>query len=102
MTWEELMHEFEQLGMSLEQCGRLTARVQEEFPKAFETEKCPRCRKQVPLGQVYERYSYGIYAGKFCDSCCGGYRDNCGGGDPNDLDEPIEPEEYYGGEHDGW
>lgn len=63
------------------------------------TVKCPKCRKQVPAGTVYARYSFTVYAGKFCDKCCNGYRDRCGldgsQGDPNDLDEPLEPEDYY-------
>jgi hypothetical protein len=60
------------------------------------TEKCPRCKKTVPVGQVYERYSFGVYAGRFCDGCCSGYRDRCGldglQGDPRDLDEPYDPD----------
>lgn len=46
--------------------------------------------------EVEERYSYGVYAGRLCVSCCGGYRDNCGldghQGDPNEL---IEAGENY-------
>lgn len=52
---------------------------------------CPRCNKKVPHYEVHERYSFGVYAGKFCNDCCAGYRDNCGldqaQGNPADLDE---------------
>jgi len=58
-------------------------------------QRCTRCGK-IKLN-VDERYSYGVYAGRLCDDCCSGYRDNCGidqeQGDPRDLDEPIEPDE---------
>jgi hypothetical protein len=65
-----------------------------------DTEECPRCEKTVPMGQVRRWHSYGVYAGKFCEECAyNGYRDHCGldgrQGDPQDLDEDIEPEEYY-------
>lgn len=61
--------------------------------------KCRRCQAMVPSSQIHERYSYGVYAGTFCDECCGGYRDNCGPqGDAADLDEDLEPEDYYGSE----
>jgi len=59
-------------------------------------EECPRCHEKVPEGQVHTRYSFSVYAGKFCDSCCSGYRDNCGldqsQGSEADLDEPLEPD----------
>jgi len=65
---------------------------------------CPKCHKEVAKGEVQERRSFGVYAGKFCESCCSGYRDNCGldqaQGSQADLDEPIEPEEYYGSEYE--
>jgi len=64
-----------------------------------QSEICPRCHDNVPEGTVYERYSFSVYAGKFCDGCCSGYRDNCGldqpQGDQKDLDEVVEPEDYY-------
>jgi len=45
---------------------------------------------------VQERYSYTVFAGKFCDACCYGYNDHCGldgaQGDPQKLDEPLEPD----------
>lgn len=64
---------------------------------------CSRCRQ--PKDDVLERYSFGIYAGKMCDDCAyRGYRDHCGlvrnpdgtysegrQGDPNTLDEQVEP-----------
>jgi len=69
--------------MADEECGFLAERC-----SLLETEECPRCRQQVPEGQVCRRYSYSVYAGKFCDDCCLGYRDHCGPqGDPQDLDE---------------
>jgi hypothetical protein len=53
---------------------------------------CPKCRETGKT--VYERYSFGVYAGIFCDECCNGYRDRCGmggeQGDPRDLDEPLD------------
>lgn len=37
------------------------------------------------------RWSFGVYAGRLCEACCSGYRDNCGldqaQGDPTTLDE---------------
>jgi hypothetical protein len=58
---------------------------------------CPSCREP---GDVEERYSFGIYAGRFCLKCCGRYRDNCGEdqpqGDPAILEaegERVEPED---------
>ena len=62
-----------------------------------ENMKCRRCRKEK--NDVQERYSYGVYAGILCIPCCSSYRDNCGvdqpQGDPQDLDEVVEPEDYY-------
>ena len=64
---------------------------------------CPRCKQP---GNVCVRYSFGVYAGKMCEPCARkGYRDQCGlgpngQGDPNDLDEPLDPEPYYGMEDD--
>lgn len=56
--------------------------------------KCRKCREMVPY--VAERYSFGVYAGKFCDNCCYKYRDHCGldqpQGSPDDLDEPYDPD----------
>ncbi len=62
------------------------------------TEECPRCHRQVPLGEVMERHSAQVYTGKFCEQCAiEGYRDHCGIDRPMltqvDLDEPLEPEE---------
>lgn len=65
---------------------------------------CPRCKKKKPNANQ-ERYSFGVYAGRFCDDCCLTYRDHCGldqpQGNPSDLDEPLEPEPYYGSQ-DEW
>ena len=61
---------------------------------------CGRCGKAGY--DVEERYSFGVYAGKLCPSCCSSFRDNCGldqpQGNPADLDEPMDPDaEVYGG-----
>lgn len=59
---------------------------------------CTSCGEEKD--DVERRYSFGVYAGRMCESCAiNGYRDACGlldgqQGDPNDLDEP------YNG--DGW
>lgn len=67
--------------------------------EVVDIDTCPRCRAEVPVGQVRERHSFSVYAGKFCDKCCSSYRDNCGldgcQGDPQELDEVVEPEDYY-------
>ncbi len=46
---------------------------------------------------VDRRYSFGVYAGRLCEKCCGAYRDNCGldqeQGSPSTLIE--EGETYY-------
>ena len=56
---------------------------------------CKRCRRK--RHDVELRYSFGIYAGRFCVPCCSGFRDRCGldgqQGDPRDLDEPYEEDE---------
>jgi len=60
-----------------------------------EQEECPKCHEKKDDIEV--RYSFGVYAGKFCTDCCAGYRDNCGvnqpQGSPNDLDEPYDDED---------
>ncbi len=60
--------------------------------------ECPKCHEKKDDIEV--RYSFGVYAGKFCTDCCAGFRDNCGvnqpQGSPNDLDEP------YGDEDSTW
>ena len=57
--------------------------------------RCPVCGE--PCDYIEERYSFGVYAGLFCDECCKRYRDHCGidqpQGSPNDLDEQYE-EDY--------
>lgn len=59
------------------------------------------CRSCGHVGDdVGERYSFGVYAGRLCAKCAMTYRDHCGldceQGDPNDLDEEIEPEPSVG------
>lgn len=50
------------------------------------------------------QYSFGVYAGRMCDQCASEkYRDKCGHrpegqGTQAEIDEPIEPEPYYGSE----
>ena len=51
---------------------------------------CRRCGEV--RRDVEERYSFGIYAGRFCVPCCSSYSDNCGltaagQGDPTTLHE---------------
>ena len=58
-----------------------------------ELKSCPKCSEQAI---ITERYSFGVYAGRFCDNCCSRYRDNCGldqsQGNPADLDEQYDPD----------
>ncbi len=60
-----------------------------------EEHRCTRCG--MARNDVEERYSFGVYAGKLCISCCAGYRDNCGldqgQGDPRVLE--LEGEQYW-------
>ena len=55
---------------------------------------CNRC--QTDSDSVDERYSYGIYAGRWCNKCWpkSGYRDACEERPISDIEEPIEPEDY--------
>lgn len=57
-------------------------------------QQCGKC--SMLCEDVDERYSYEVYAGRLCVSCCGTYSDNCGldghQGDPNEL---IEAGENY-------
>jgi len=68
----------------------------EKEAKALEgMERCTKCGKM--RNDVEPRTSYGIYAGKLCEPCCGSYRDNCGLDQPQgnpytDLDEQIDPD----------
>lgn len=60
-----------------------------------------KCAQQDCEKQGYERYSYQVYAGYWCDEhAYSNFRDQCGlshgQGNPQELDEPLEPEEYYG------
>ena len=94
------------------ECGEIEFRVVKIFPgflmaddvhgylasacTKLPTQLCPRCDQQVPNGQVQSRYSYTVYAGKMCDECAfNKYRDHCEGGCAADLDEALEPEDYY-------
>ena len=62
------------------------------------TDECPKCHDMVPESQIETRFSYGVYAGKFCEKCCYTYADACGlggyQGSPSDLDEPYWEEEW--------
>jgi len=54
---------------------------------------CTRCSGYKP-GDVEQRYSFGVYAGRLCSDCCRTYQDHCGldgfdQGDPGELDEPY-------------
>ena len=71
-------------------------RIMEEWNEKIEEQRrtesrCRECREQDDT--VTERYSFGVYAGRLCESCCSTYRDNCGldrpQGDYADLDEPY-------------
>jgi hypothetical protein len=61
-------------------------------------EYCSHCGFKKPT--VEEQYSFGVYAGRLCRECAiSGYRDACGlldgnQGDPNDLDEPLDEDDY--------
>lgn len=61
---------------------------------------CGYCKESKHTAKV-ERYSAGIYAGRMCDDCAyNRYRDHCGlDNTPQltqaDLDEIIEPGDYY-------
>ena len=68
--------------------------IRTPFREGHRCGKCGEIRDDVE-----DRDSYGIYAGRFCVPCCSSYRDNCGvdrpQGDPADLDETYEAEDYY-------
>lgn len=50
--------------------------------------RCSRCGQEP--GDIEERYSYGVYAGRLCRKCCLEYRDHCGidgrQGQPEELE----------------
>ena len=63
---------------------------------------CHHCEEQrkaankLPI-EAEERYSFGIYAGKYCDTCWrkSGYKDERSTGfNPMDAGESLEPEDY--------
>ena len=64
--------------------------------EVLESGICPSCHQ--PSQTIEEQYSFGVYAGIMCRLCAiRGYRDQCGHGpdgqgNPNDLDEPIDPD----------
>ena len=73
---------------------------------------CHHCQEQReaegrPFAWAEERYSFGIYAGRWCDGCWpqSGFRDAT---DPNaefselDAGECLEPEPDFGGAFDGF
>ena len=64
---------------------------------------CPTCKKEKLEHEMVEQYSFGIYAGRYCDSeddhCWrnSGYRDATDPNarfDPMDAGEVLEPEDY--------
>jgi hypothetical protein len=61
---------------------------------------CGGCGKEKSEHEMVERYSFGIYAGRYCnDKCWGnsGYRDATDPDakfDPMDAGEVLEPEDY--------
>ena len=68
--------------------------------RKMDTSECGYCHEQT-IRARQERYSFGVYAGKMCDECAySRYRDHCGlegsQGSAQDLDEDLEPEDYYG------
>ena len=56
-------------------------------------EICRRCGQEKPDGEVRERYSFGVYAGRLCVDCCYGYVDHCG------IDQPQGTPEDYDGQY---
>ena len=75
----------------------LTLEQAQEIITAAET-FCPKCEKTDK--DVEEHYSHGVYCGKMCEDCAiSGYTDQCGIGRPQgtqaDIDEIIEPADYY-------
>jgi hypothetical protein len=46
-------------------------RMRDRWQECREKHRCTRCGQVKPC-QVEERYSFGIYAGKLCISCCAG------------------------------
>jgi len=64
------------------------------------TDRCGTCGKERPRDDLDTRYSFGVYAGRYCDDACwsrSGYRDATDPDarfDPADAGEAMEPEEY--------
>lgn len=65
-----------------------------------EIRACSDYRREDCKGPVEVRYSYGVYAGRYCEfHAKHNYRDGCGliddeQGSPQDLDEPYGEEDY--------
>ena len=61
---------------------------------------CGTCGKEKPRYDLEARYSFGVYAGRYCDDACwarSGYRDATDPEarfDPADAGEAMEPEDY--------
>jgi len=55
--------------------GVSTMNAHSEGHNAFDNTICPRCGKPRP--DVEERWSSGVYVGKFCAECSRSDRDNC-------------------------
>ena len=61
---------------------------------------CGTCKKEKSEHEMVEQYSFGIYAGRYCNDTCwkgSGYRDAIDPDarfDPMDAGEVMEPEDY--------
>lgn len=84
MTYDERVEELEAEGLTRSDAQSVVEAADAKF------ETCTSCGERKP-DEVQERYSFGIYAGRLCKSCCSKYRDNCGidgeQGSVEDLDE---------------
>lgn len=83
-----------------------SGRINQALELALASGICPKCNTDTG-GELDEQFSYGIYAGVMCRACAiAGYRDACGHreqgqGNPNDLDEQLDPEpDNLGGERE--
>ena len=69
-------------------------------PMPAPTARCGACGKEKPRNELEIQYSFGVYAGRYCDDKCwarSGYRDATDPDarfDPSDAGEVMEPEDY--------